>query len=62
MTFAAVKTHEDVEIAVYGMMEKLFPELKLTEEDLKLKAEGMRKAKEEDLKEKAERLRKAGQL
>ena len=35
VTFGAVKTNEDVELAAYGMLEKLFPELKLTEEDLK---------------------------
>ena len=62
VTFGAVKTNEDVELAAYGMLEKLFPELKLSEDGLKLKAERLRKAKEEDLKEKAERQQKAGQV
>jgi len=44
VTFGAVKTNEDIELAAYGMLEKLFPELKLSEEGLKLKAEHMRKA------------------
>lgn len=62
VTFVAVKTNEEIELAVKGMMERLFPELKPTEEDLKYMEERLRKAKEEDLKENAERLRKAGQV
>ena len=48
VTFGAVKTNEDVELAAYGLLERLFPELTLSEEGLKLKEERLRIARERD--------------
>ena len=48
VTFGAVKTNEDVELAAYGMMKILFPELVFTDEDLKRYEERLRIAREKD--------------